>query len=61
MAHPAGQARFDVVLAAGGLLIASPLMLLTALAVRLDSPGPFLYRQERVGENGRVFTLFKFR
>jgi sugar transferase (PEP-CTERM system associated) len=52
---------FDIALAATGVLIASPLMLLTALAVRLDSPGPFLYRQERVGENGRVFTLFKFR
>ena len=36
-------------------------MLLTALAVRLDSPGPVLYRQERVGENGRLFTLYKFR
>jgi hypothetical protein len=36
-------------------------MLLTALAVRLDSPGPILYRQERVGENGRLFTLYKFR
>ena len=36
-------------------------MLLTAFAVRLDSPGPALYRQERVGENGRLFTLCKFR
>ena len=41
--------------------LAAPLMLLTALAVRLDSPGPVLYRQERVGENGRLFTLCKFR
>jgi sugar transferase (PEP-CTERM system associated) len=52
---------FDVLLAATGVLLASPLMLLTALAVRLESAGPILYRQERVGENGRVFTLFKFR
>ena len=52
---------FDVMLAAVGVLLASPLMLLTALAVRLESAGPILYRQERVGENGRVFTLFKFR
>ena len=36
-------------------------MLLTALAVRLESRGPMLYRQERVGENGRMFTLCKFR
>jgi sugar transferase (PEP-CTERM system associated) len=52
---------FDVILALIGLLCAAPLMLLTAIAVRLDSPGPILYRQDRVGENGRVFTLCKFR
>jgi sugar transferase (PEP-CTERM system associated) len=51
----------DVVLAAVGLVLAAPLMLLTAVAVRLESRGPVLYRQERVGENGRLFTLFKFR
>jgi sugar transferase (PEP-CTERM system associated) len=51
----------DVVLATVGLAIAVPLMIATAIAVRLDSAGPILYRQERVGENGRVFTLFKFR
>jgi sugar transferase (PEP-CTERM system associated) len=44
-----------------GTVLCAPVMLLTALAVRLDSPGPVLYRQERVGENGRPFTLFKFR
>jgi sugar transferase (PEP-CTERM system associated) len=52
---------FDLILAIVGSVIAAPAMLLTALAVRLDSPGPVLYRQERVGENGRVFTLCKFR
>ena len=36
-------------------------MVLTALAVWLESAGPVLYRQERVGENGRIFTLYKFR
>ena len=51
----------DLALAAAGLVLAAPLMLLTALAVRLESPGPVLYRQERVGENGRIFTLCKFR
>ena len=51
----------DLLLAAVGLLLAAPLMALTALAVRLESPGAVLYRQERVGENGRVFTLCKFR
>ncbi len=51
----------DVAIAAVGLVVAAPLMLLTALAIRLDSPGPILYRQERVGENDRLFTLCKFR
>ena len=51
----------DLLLAAVGLVLAAPLMVLTALAVRLESPGPVLYRQERVGENGRIFTLCKFR
>ncbi len=52
---------FDFVGALIGTVVAAPLMLLTALAVRLESPGPVLYRQERVGENGRLFTLCKFR
>jgi len=43
------------------LLFALPLMLLTALAVRLNSPGPILYRQRRVGMDGVPFTLYKFR
>jgi sugar transferase (PEP-CTERM system associated) len=51
----------DLLLAAIGLALASPFMLLTALAVRLESRGPVLFRQDRVGENGRVFTLVKFR
>jgi sugar transferase (PEP-CTERM system associated) len=51
----------DLVLAAVGLVTAAPLMLLTAIAIRLDSPGPIFYKQERVGENDRLFTLCKFR
>ena len=43
------------------LIIAAPVMLITALLIRLDSDGPALLRQTRVGENGRYFTLFKFR
>jgi sugar transferase (PEP-CTERM system associated) len=51
----------DLALSLIGFIVASPLMALTALAIRLDSPGPILYTQERVGENGRVFTVVKFR
>lgn len=51
----------DVVIASLLLLILSPLMLALALAVRLSSPEPILFRQERVGLNGRRFTLLKFR
>jgi exopolysaccharide biosynthesis polyprenyl glycosylphosphotransferase len=51
----------DVLLASIGLLIGWPLMILTAVAVRLDSEGPVLYAQRRVGEHGVPFTLFKFR
>ena len=52
---------FDLVLAFVGLVIASPLMVLVAAAVWLESGSPVLYRQERVGENGRTFMLNKFR
>jgi len=51
----------DLVMGAVGLVLAAPLMLLTALAIRIDSPGPIFYKQERVGENDRLFTLCKFR
>jgi exopolysaccharide biosynthesis polyprenyl glycosylphosphotransferase len=43
------------------LLLSLPVMLVIALAIRLDSPGPTIFRQPRVGKDGRLFTLFKFR
>ena len=43
------------------LTILSPILLLTAILIKLDSPGPIFYRQKRVGFNGEVFHLFKFR
>lgn len=52
---------FDLVCSGLGLLLLSPLLLLLALLVRLDSPGPVLYAQERVGLNGRRFRMLKFR
>lgn len=52
---------FDVFTSLTLLLLALPVMLLTALAIRLDSPGPIFYRQERVGRGGRTFMCIKFR
>ncbi|TNE38076.1 MAG: TIGR03013 family PEP-CTERM/XrtA system glycosyltransferase [Alphaproteobacteria bacterium] len=52
---------FDVTLAAIMLFFTFPLLLFTALAIRIDSNGPCLYLQERVGENGRLFKVIKFR
>jgi exopolysaccharide biosynthesis polyprenyl glycosylphosphotransferase len=51
----------DVAIAFLLLAITLPLMVLTAIAVKSDSPGPVLYRQQRVGRMGRSFTLYKFR
>ena len=55
------QAAVNLVVAVIGIIVSAPVMLLTALAVRLTSPGPILYRQVRVGLNGEPFTLYKFR
>lgn len=52
---------FDIVVSAVGLMALSPLFLVLALAIKLDSPGPVFYRQVRVGQHGRPFRIFKFR
>ncbi len=52
---------FDLLVSIALLLLNLPLMLLTALAVRLESPGAVIYRQERVGRGGRAFMCLKFR
>jgi lipopolysaccharide/colanic/teichoic acid biosynthesis glycosyltransferase len=52
---------FDLFVAALALLLLSPLLLLVALAVKLDTPGPVFYRQERVGRHGVPFSIHKFR
>jgi exopolysaccharide biosynthesis polyprenyl glycosylphosphotransferase len=51
----------DVSIAGTGLIVLSPLLALVALAIKLDSPGPVVFRQRRVGKGGRPFTLLKFR
>lgn len=52
---------FDFLVAAVLLLVASPLLILIALAIRIDSKGPVLFRQRRVGRDRREFTILKFR
>lgn len=51
----------DMFFAALALVLSAPLMGLIALMIKLESPGPVLFRQERVGRNGRRFTVYKFR
>lgn len=55
------QRTFDFVFAISILIITAPVLAVTAVMVRLDSPGPILYRQERVGRDRKTFTLLKFR
>ena len=51
----------DVALSLVLLILLAPLMLLIGLLIRIDSPGPILFLQERVGKNGQIFRIFKFR
>jgi len=52
---------FDIVISMIGLLLLSPLLLVVSIAVRLDSPGPVIYRAVRTGLHGRPFVMYKFR
>ncbi|MGH9075938.1 MAG: exopolysaccharide biosynthesis polyprenyl glycosylphosphotransferase [Acidimicrobiales bacterium] len=52
---------FDLLVAALGLVLISPLLASVALAIRIDDPGPAIFRQRRVGRDGRSFTVYKFR
>jgi len=51
----------SLVLSSIGLIVAFPVMAVIAIAIRLESPGPIIFRQKRVGQNGKLFTLYKFR
>lgn len=51
----------DAVGAALGLLLLSPLLVVLGVAIRIDSPGPVFFRQERLGRGGRIFRIWKFR
>ena len=52
---------FDIIFAGTGLLALAPILLLVALMIRLDSMGPVMFRQSRLGFNGRAFKIYKFR
>jgi sugar transferase (PEP-CTERM system associated) len=57
----AAKRVLDITVAGVGLILASPLMLVIAAAVKATSPGRVLYHQQRVGQHGRIFTVHKFR
>ena len=57
----AGKRSVDILVSLAGLIVALPIMLVVAAAVRMTSSGPALYTQQRVGRNGRLFTIHKFR
>ena len=51
----------DYIISLIAILITSPVMILTAIAIKLTSPGPIIFKQERMGYNGRIFKMYKFR
>jgi exopolysaccharide biosynthesis polyprenyl glycosylphosphotransferase len=51
----------DIAGSLGGIIILSPVLIITAIAIKLDSRGPVLFSQERVGKNGKIFKMYKFR
>ncbi|MBQ1781978.1 MAG: undecaprenyl-phosphate glucose phosphotransferase [Methanobrevibacter sp.] len=51
----------DYIISLIAILITSPIMILTAIAIKLTSPGPIIFKQERMGYNGRIFKMYKFR
>ena len=52
---------YDFVLSIIGAIILSPLLLFTALLIKIDSKGPVIFKQNRIGKNGKVFKIYKFR
>jgi exopolysaccharide biosynthesis WecB/TagA/CpsF family protein len=56
-----GKRLLDTIAAGAAILALSPALILTALAIRLESPGPVIFRQQRIGRDGRPFTMLKFR
>ena len=59
--HALAKRTFDITVSAAGLILSSPLALGAMIAIRMDSDGPVIYSQERVGQSGTIFTIYKFR
>lgn len=55
------QRVVDIAASAGGLVVLAPVMAASAVAIKMDSPGPVFFRQERVGRHGTTFRIHKFR
>ncbi|MBE6734096.1 MAG: sugar transferase [Ruminococcaceae bacterium] len=51
----------DIIISLLGLIILSPILLLTAIAIRIESKGPVIFKQDRLGKGGKVFRIYKFR
>lgn len=60
-ATPEWKRTMDILGSATGLVVLSPLLLITAIAIKLTSPGPILFRQWREGKDGKLFRIYKFR
>jgi lipopolysaccharide/colanic/teichoic acid biosynthesis glycosyltransferase len=59
--YPLAKRAFDVTLTLAVLPLVVPILLVVAVAIRLDSPGPIVFRQRRTGRNGATFGMYKFR
>jgi lipopolysaccharide/colanic/teichoic acid biosynthesis glycosyltransferase/GT2 family glycosyltransferase len=60
-AYPAAKRAFDILVSFAGLLVIAPFFAVIAIAIRLDSPGPVIFRHLRMGKNGNCFMFYKFR
>lgn len=61
LANKAIKRTFDILISLISIIIFSPIMLITAIAIKLTSPGPVIFKQERIGYNNKPFTMYKFR
>ena len=61
MSSRAAKRVMDIIGSTIGIILTSPIMLITAIAIKIDSKGPVIFKQTRVGQNGRHFNIYKFR